>query len=66
MAYIEFYPLTLMVHEKFDDHELLNEITWFWSGEKIPLKRARRRFEARWATSVLLIPGVARDQPRKG
>ena len=34
-------PATLMVHEKFDDHELLNEITWFWSGEKIQLKRVR-------------------------
>lgn len=34
-------PATLIVHEKFDDHELLNEIIWFWSGEKIPLKRVR-------------------------
>ena len=34
-------PATLMVHEKFDDHELLNEIIWFWSGEKIPLKKVR-------------------------
>ena len=34
-------PASLMVYEKFDDHELLNEIIWFWSGEKIPLKRVR-------------------------
>ena len=34
-------PATLMVHEKFDDHELLNDIIWFWSGEKIQLKRVR-------------------------
>ena len=34
-------PATLMVHEKFDDQELLNEIIWFWSGEKIQLKRVR-------------------------
>ena len=34
-------PATLMVHEKFDDLELLNEIIWFWSGERIQLKRVR-------------------------
>ena len=34
-------PATVMVHEKHDDLELLNEITWFWSGEKIQLKRVR-------------------------
>ena len=34
-------PATLAVHENYDDHELLNEITWFWSGEKIDLKKLR-------------------------
>ena len=34
-------PATLMVHEKFGDHELLNEIIWFWSGERIQLKKVR-------------------------
>ncbi len=34
-------PATLAVHERYDDFELLNEITWFWSGEKIGLKRVR-------------------------
>ncbi len=34
-------PATLAVHENYDDHELLNEITWFWSGERIQLKRVR-------------------------
>ena len=34
-------PATLVVHEKHDDLELLNEITWFWAGEKIQLKRVR-------------------------
>ena len=34
-------PATLAVHEGYDDFELLNEITWFWSGEKIPHKRVR-------------------------
>ena len=34
-------PATLMVHEKYDALDLLNEITWFWSGEKIQLKRVR-------------------------
>ena len=34
-------PATLMVHEKHDDLELLNEIIWFWSGERIQLKRVR-------------------------
>ncbi len=35
------FPATLTVHEKVNDLELSNEITWFWSGEKIPLKRVR-------------------------
>lgn len=35
------FPATLMVHERSSDLELLNEITWFWSGEKIPLARVR-------------------------
>ena len=34
-------PATLMVYERFDDLELLNEIIWFWSGERIPVKRVR-------------------------
>ena len=37
----QILPATLMVHEKYDDLELLNEITWFWSGERIQLKRVR-------------------------
>lgn len=35
------FPATLMVHERSSDLELLNEITWFWSGERIPLARVR-------------------------
>ena len=34
-------PATLMVYEKHRQPELLNEITWFWSGEKIAVKRVR-------------------------
>ena len=34
-------PASLAVHEKYDDFELLNKITWFWSGEKIALKDVR-------------------------
>ena len=35
-------PATLTVHERErDDLELLNKITWFWSGEKIQLKNVR-------------------------
>lgn len=34
-------PATLLVHEKYDDPELLNEINWFWAGEKIQLKSVR-------------------------
>ena len=34
-------PATLMIYEKFDDLELSNEIIWFWSGERIPVKRVR-------------------------
>ena len=30
-----------MIYEKFDDLELSNEIIWFWSGERIPVKRVR-------------------------
>lgn len=35
------FPATLMVHERSNDLELLNEITWFWSGERIRLARVR-------------------------
>lgn len=35
------FPATLMVHERSRDLELANEITWFWSGEKILLKRVK-------------------------
>ena len=34
-------PATLLVHEKDSDPELLNEINWFWAGEKIQLKSVR-------------------------
>jgi len=34
-------PVTLLVHEKDNDPELLNEINWFWAGEKIQLKSVR-------------------------
>ena len=35
-------PATLIVHQKEnDDLDLLNKITWFWSGEKIQLKDVR-------------------------
>jgi hypothetical protein len=30
-----------MIHEKSDDRDLLNKIIWFWSGERIELKRVR-------------------------
>ena len=34
-------PATLMVHEKDNDPELLNEINRFWSGDRIQLKSVR-------------------------
>ena len=34
-------PATLMVHEKDNDPELLNEINKFWSGDRIQLKSVR-------------------------
>ena len=34
-------PATLMVYEKHREPELLNKITWFWSGEKIQVKEVR-------------------------
>lgn len=35
------FPATLMVHERSRDLELLNEITWFWSGERPRIARVR-------------------------
>ena len=35
------FPATLMVHERFREYELLNQIIWFWSGEKIQLRTVR-------------------------
>ena len=59
-------PATLMVHEKFDDHELLNEIIWFWSGERIQLKRVRDglRHLGQLQAYPFRAP-VARDLPRQ-
>ncbi len=34
-------PATLMVQEKDNDLDLLNDIKWFWSGEKIEVKKVR-------------------------
>ena len=34
-------PATLAVHEYDNDPQLLNEINWFWSGERIQLKSVR-------------------------
>ncbi len=34
-------PASMMVYEKFDDHELKNDIIRFWSGDRIPLKSVR-------------------------
>ena len=35
------FPATLAVFEKYQESELLNEIIWFWSGEKIAVQRVR-------------------------
>ena len=34
-------PATLAVYEHDNDLELQNEVTWFWSGDKIAIKRVR-------------------------
>ena len=57
-------PATLAVHENYDDHELLNEITWFWSGERIQLKRVRDGLRhIGQAQSYPFRAPVARDMP---
>jgi hypothetical protein len=35
------FPATLLVYKEAKDPEIDNYITWFWSGEKIPLKSIR-------------------------
>jgi len=35
------FPATLMVHERANDFELLNDIRWFWSGSKIKVSRVK-------------------------
>ena len=57
-------PATLLVHEKDNDPELLNEINWFWAGEKIQLKSVRdglTHIEQRQAYSFRAP--IARDMP---
>ena len=34
-------PATLLVYERADDDELRNEIIWFWSGDKIEVRKVR-------------------------
>ena len=57
-------PATLMVHEKDNDPELLNEINWFWSGERIQLKSVRDglRHVGQLQSYPFRAP-VARDMP---
>ena len=57
-------PATLMVYEKCNDNDLRNEITGFWSGEKIPLKRVRDglRLVDQLQSYVFRAP-VARELP---
>ena len=49
-------PATLMVHEKDNDPELLNEINWFWSGERIQLKSVRDGLRHVGPTPVISVP----------
>ncbi len=35
------FPATLMVHERANDFELLNDIRWFWSGNKLSVPRIK-------------------------
>ena len=57
-------PATLMVYEKCNDNDFLNEITGFWSGEKIPLKTVRDglRLVDQLQSYVFRAP-VARELP---
>lgn len=35
------FPATLMVHERANDFDLLNDITWFWSGNRLKVSRVK-------------------------
>ena len=35
------FPATLMVHERANDFELLNDIRWFWSGNRLKVSRIK-------------------------
>ena len=57
-------PATLLIHEKErDDLDLLNKITWFWSGEKIQLKDVRDGVEGHRSVPILRIPGACSEEP---
>ena len=57
-------PATLMVQEKDNDLDLLNDIKWFWSGEKIEVKKVRHGLKhvGQFQSYPFRAP-VARDMP---
>jgi len=54
------FPATLLLHERLrNDPELVEEITSFWSGEKLPIKRVRdglRQIEQASAYVLKAVP----------
>ncbi len=57
-------PATLIVQEKDNDPDLANDINWFWSGEKIELKKVRDGLKhVGQQQSYSFRAPVARDMP---
>lgn len=53
------FPATLLLHERLkNDLEMVEEITSFWSGEKLPIKRARDGLKQIGQTSAYVLKAV--------
>ncbi|MHB1126400.1 MAG: BREX system ATP-binding domain-containing protein [Bacillota bacterium] len=53
------FPATLLLHERLqNDQEMVEEITSFWSGEKLPIKRARDGLKQIGQTSAFVLKTV--------
>lgn len=54
------FPATLLLHERLrNDLEMIEEITGFWSGEKMPIKRVRDGLRQIGQTAAYVLKAVS-------
>ena len=57
------FPATLLLHERLnDDPELVDEITGFWSGDKLPISRVRQGLRQIGASAAFAVKAISARQ----